>query len=125
MSKKYKLTLLKDLPNVCAGTELLNVTEEQLNGKEKFECYGNHHLLDIFHARNNTDFVKIEEDTRCDCETKDFIGIRYAEVGYGRKVLVNLNFQKKKIYTWYDYACDSGTEKSLDIQYCPLCGRKL
>lgn len=126
--KKYKLTLLKDLPNRKAGTEVLNISDEELNDHSKYKYIHyveSQNFIDILELSNNPEWVKVEEDSRCDCKTMDKITIRDATIGYGRSLAVVLNFDKKKITTWYDHRCDSGTTKNLDIRYCPLCGRKL
>jgi len=125
---KYKLTLLKDLPNREAGTEVLNISEEEMNGTidYKYRHYVQKlNFSDIYDLRNNPEWVEVKIDSRCDCETMDNICVRSVVIGYGRSMNVNLNFKKKAITTWYDHACDSGSSKNLDIKYCPLCGRKL
>lgn len=126
--KKYKLTLLKDLPNRKAGTEVLNISEDELNDHSKYKYirYAEEmNFIDILELANNPEWVKVEEDTRCYCETMNEITIRNDVIGYGRSLSVVLNFGLEKITTWYDRSCDSGTAKNLDIRYCPLCGRKL
>ena len=128
MSKKYKLILLKDLPNYKAGTTVLNISQEELDGTEdyKYRYYVPEiNFSEIYDLRNNAEWVKIEEDDRCDCLTKDFIRIRNETVGYGRSLSVGLSFVKKEFYAYYDHACDSGTTKKLSIKFCPLCGRRL
>lgn len=65
------------------------------------------------------------KNDKCDCSTKDFVPIRYEVIGYGRELRVGVSFDKPEIFAHYDYACDSGTRKSLAIKYCPFCGRKL
>lgn len=126
--KKYKLTLLKDLPNRKAGTEVLNISEEELKDHSKYKYIRyveEKNFIDILELADNPEWVKTEEDTRCDCETKDGIIIRDAVIGYGRSLYVILNFKSKKITTWYDHAADEGTSENLDIKFCPLCGREL
>lgn len=126
--KKYKLTLLKDLPDYKAGTEVLNISQEELDGTEDYEYrywVKEKNFSEIYDLRHNPDWVKIEEDPRCDCETKGRIEIRRNIIGYGRSLAVILDFNNTKIYTWYDRGCDTGSEVSLPIKYCPLCGRKL
>lgn len=126
--KKYKLILLKDLPDIKAGTEVINISEEELLGIVPYKyhrCVNEQNSNDIFELRNNPEWVKIEEDTRCDCLTRKKIKIRDAVIGYGRRLNVSLDFKNKQISTWYDHACDSGTSKNLPIEFCPLCGRKL
>ena len=125
---KYKLTLLKDLPNRKAGTEVLNISQEEMDGTidYKYRYYVlEQNFSDIYDLRHNPEWVKVEIDNRCDCETMDYISIRYAVIGYGRSLSAKLDFKMKSITTWYDHAYDSGSSKNLDIQYCPLCGRKL
>lgn len=119
--KKYKLTLLKDLPTIKAGTELLNVKFD--DPSNKYPDYGE--LEEIYYLRDKPEWVKVEEDTRCDCQTRKRIWIRSEVIGYGRSFCVSLDFEDKEIYTWYDHRCDSGSAESLPIKYCPLCGRKL
>lgn len=126
--KKYKLILLKDLPDRKAGTEVLNISEEELSGIVPYEyryCVAEQNFSDIFDLRNNPEWVKIEEDNRCDCLTRKKIRIRDIIIGYGRSFSVSLDFKNKQIVTWYDHACDCGTSKNLPIEFCPLCGRKL
>lgn len=125
---KYKLTLLKDLPNRKAGTEVLNISQEEMDGTVdyKYRYYvPEQNFSDIYDLRNNPEWVKVEVDNRCDCKTMDYIEIRHVIIDYGRIMDVKLDFKKKAITTWYDSACDYGSSKNLDIQYCPLCGRKL
>lgn len=119
--KKYKLTLLKDLPRFKAGTEVLNISQEQLDGTEDYR-YSKYEIYDL---RNNKEWVKVEEDTRCDCETKPFIPIRYDEVGLGTCFNVTLSFNNKNIHTWCNYIREAGDSVDLPIRYCPLCGRAL
>jgi len=125
---KYKLKLLKDLPNRKAGTEVLNISEEEMNGTIDYK-YRNYvpeqNFSDIFDLRNNPEWVKVEIDSRCDCETMDKILIRYEVIGYGRSLNVRLDFKSKAITTYYAHSCDNGTNKNLKIKYCPLCGKKL
>lgn len=126
--KKYKLTLLKDLPDHKAGTEVLNITQEELDGIKDYEFryyVAELNFSDIYDLRHNSDWVKVEEDTRCDCKTKQYLDIRREIVGYGRSLNVALSFEKRKIYTWYDRGCDTGSEISMNINFCPLCGKKL
>lgn len=128
MMKKYKLILLKDLPDVKAGTEVLNISEEELLGVVPYKyhrCFNEQNSNDIFNLRDNPEWVKVEEDNRCDCLTRTNIQIRYVILGYGRSIKVSLNFKKKQIFTWYDHACDCGTSENLPIKFCPLCGREL
>lgn len=125
---KYKLTLLKDLPDRKAGTEVLNISEDEMNGviDYKYRHYAQkQNFSDIYDLRNNSEWVKVEIDDRCDCKTKDKICIRSIIIGYGRVINVTLDFKKKAITTWYDHSCDCGTSKSLDIKFCPLCGDEL
>lgn len=49
----------------------------------------------------------------------------YCNMTDGRSLVVGIDFKKKIISTRYDYACDCGTSKNLNIEYCPLCGDKL
>lgn len=128
--KKYKLTLLKDLPDHKAGTVVLNISQEELEGKEdyKYRYYvPEQNFSEIYDLRNDAEWVKIEEDDRCDCLTKESIRIRDGVIGYGRTLKVILSFNNKEIYTRYDRYCDQGesASKSFPIKYCPLCGRKL
>lgn len=128
MSKKYKLTLLKDLPDRKAGTEVLNISQEEMDGTVPYKYLyyvRERNFNDIFSLRNDPEWVKVEEDDRCDCLTKDHITIRNEIIGYGRSLSVGLYFKKKEIGCWYDYVCDSGDYAKLPIKYCPLCGRKL
>jgi hypothetical protein len=127
-NKKYKLILLKDLPNYKAGTTVLNISQEELDGTKDYKY--RHYVPEmnfskIYDLRNNAEWVKIEEDDRCDCFTKDHISISDETIGYGRHLSVGLSFVNKEIYSYYDYACDSGTTKKLPIKFCPLCGRGL
>ena len=125
---KYKLTLLKDLPDHKAGTEVLNISEKELKGTEDYKYrywVKEMNFSDIYDLRNDPEWVKVEKDDRCDCLTMDKIEIRRVIMGYGRTVSVSLNFRRKKIVTWYDYKCDEGTEENLPISFCPLCGRNL
>lgn len=69
--------------------------------------------------------MKEFKNDRCDCLTKEYVPIRYEVVGYGRELKVGVSFAKREIFAIYDYACDSGKRKSLAINYCPFCGRKL
>lgn len=69
--------------------------------------------------------IEIPNDKRCGCLTKEYVPVRYEVVGYGRELIVGVSFIKRQIFAKYDYACDSGTRKSLAIKYCPFCGRKL
>lgn len=62
---------------------------------------------------------------KCYCKTNDYLTIRRDVIGYGRSLVVGIDFKKKIISTRYDYACDYGTSKNLNIEYCPLCGDKL
>lgn len=128
MNKKYKLILLKDLPQYKAGTTVLNISQEELDGTEdyKYRYYVPEiNFSEIYDLRNNAEFVKIEEDDRCDCLTKDHISIRNETIGYGRSLSVGLSFVTKEFYAYYDHACDRGTRKTLSIKFCPLCGRRL
>ena len=118
---KYKLTLLKDLPDYDAGTVLLNITQEEMDGTKNY--YGS--KKSIFYLRDNPTWVKVEKDNRCDCLTQDAISICYSVIGYGRSLSSTLNFKHKRISVHYDYACDSGKSSVLSIKYCPLCGREL
>lgn len=61
----------------------------------------------------------------CYCKTNNYFTIRRDVIGYGRSLVVGIDFKKKIISTQYDYACDCGTSKNLNIEYCPLCGDKL
>ena len=117
--KKYKLTLLKDLPGHKAGTEIVNITGEELNNN----CAKS--FSEIFELHNNPEWVLVEEDPRCDCLTKEQLTLKYVVVGYGRKLLALLSFKNKEISIHYDHACDNGTTTVLKIANCPLCGRKL
>ena len=127
-NKKYKLILLKDLPNYKAGTTVLNISQEELDGTNDYK-YRHYvpemNLSEIYDLRNNAEWVKIEEDDRCDCLTKDYISIRDQTIGYGRSLSARLSFVNKEFYVYYDHACDSGTTKKLPIKFCPLCGRRL
>ena len=125
---KYKLTLLKDLPNHNAGTVVLNISEEEMNGTRDYayrRYVPEQNFSAIYDLRHDPKWVRVEIDERCDCETRDRIEIRYEVIGYGRTVSAYLNFKKQAITTWYSDACDSGTSENLSINYCPLCGRKL
>lgn len=126
--KKYKLILLKDLPDIKAGTEVINISEEELLGIVPYKyhrCANEKNSNAIFDLRDNPEWVKVEEDNRCDCLTRPKIKIRDAVIGYGRSLNVSLDFKNKQISTWYDHAYDSGTSKNLPIKFCPLCGREL
>lgn len=128
MDKKYKLILLKDLPNYKAGTIVLNISQEELDGTKdyKYRYYiPEMNLSEIYDLRNNAEWVRIEEDSRCDCLTKDDISICNETIGYGRGLLVGISFVDKEFYSQYDYACDTSTTKKLSIKFCPLCGRRL
>ena len=125
---KYKLTLLKDLPNHKVGTVVLNISQEELDGAEdyKYRYYiPEQNFSDIYDLRNNSEWVKVEEDDRCDCLTKNYLSIRHEMIGRGREFSVKLLFKEKEISVYYDHYCDQGTEVNIPIQYCPLCGRKL
>lgn len=125
---KYKLTLLKDLPNFKAVTEVLNITEDEFTGKTDYE-YRNYidemNFSQIYDLRNNPEWVKTEIDSRCDCFTKDKVIFFYRIISYGRTVLTTVDFKRKVISSWYDIQCDCGKEYKLPISFCPLCGRKL
>lgn len=128
MMKKYKLTLLKELPDRKVGTEVLNISEEELKDHTKYKYIGyvaSRNFIDILELADNPEWVKVEEDTRCDCETIDRIVIRNEVIGYGRSLCVSLDFKHKAIKTWYDHSCDSGTSEKLDIRFCPLCGKEI
>lgn len=72
------------------------------------------------------EFANLEENVeKCYCKTTDYLTIRREVIGYGRSLVVGIDFKKKAITTYYDYDCDSGTSKNLNIEYCPLCGEKL
>lgn len=119
INKKYKLTLLKDLPNHEAGTEVLNITEDELLGKKDY--YGS--FFEIYDLRNDPKWVKIDEDTRCDCLTKPYIPIFCTENCKGKLRDIRLDFNKKEIRTINDdgYLVNS----PIKIKYCPFCGRLL
>ena len=125
--KRYKLTLLKDLPDTKAGTSV-SVSKKEFEGVKSYD-HKKHDESNfdwrIYQLRNDPEWVKVEADDRCLCQVEPYKRIQYRVIGYGRSFTVSLDFKKKKIYTWYDHACDQGTEKSLHIRYCPLCGRKL
>lgn len=127
MKKKYKIILLKDLPDLKAGAEVLNITQDELDGKENYNLsdYYVRELHNIFNLRNNPEWTRVEEDNRCDCKTKDYINIRNEVIGYGKSLIIGLDFEDKEIYTWYDYACDRGTKRCFPIKFCPLCGERL
>lgn len=127
--KKYKLTLLKDLPRFKAGTEVLNISQEELDGTKDYKY--RHRVIDednkyeIYDLRDNEEWVKVEEDTRCDCETESFIRIRYEEIR-GTCLNVTLEFDKKNIHTWCSPPYDeTGKSVNLPIRFCPLCGKSL
>jgi len=72
----------------------------------------------------------IDKGLLCRCQHPDEgqrrLSIRSQTLGYGMGAYVSLKLSNNpKIYTWVDTRCDSGTEKSLDINFCPLCGRLL
>jgi len=72
----------------------------------------------------------IEKGLLCRCqhpnEGQRSLSIRCQTLGYGMGARVSLKLgSNPQIYTWVDTRCDSGTEKSLDINFCPLCGRSL
>ena len=46
MEKKYKIILLKDLPNLKAGTEVLNITQDELDGKESYH-YSDYYVPEL------------------------------------------------------------------------------
>lgn len=75
---------------------------------------------------DNPELSESEENVeKCYCKTTDYLTIRRDVIGYGRSLVVGIDFKKKAITTYYAYACDSGTSKNLNIEYCPLCGEKL
>lgn len=75
---------------------------------------------------DNPELLESEENVeKCYCKTTDYLTIRREVIGYGRSLVVGIDFKKKAITTYYSYACDSGTSKNLNIEYCPLCGEKL
>jgi hypothetical protein len=127
-NKKYRLILLKDLPNYKAGTVVLNISQEELDGTKDYEFrlyVPELNFSEIYDLRNNSEWVKVEEDNRCDCLTKDYIEIRHEIIGYGRSLNIGLKIPEREIYTYYDYCCDSGNKVCMPIKYCPLCGRRL
>ena len=74
---------------------------------------------------DNKESLESEENVeKCYCKTNDYLTIRRDVIGYGRSLVVGIDFKKKAITTYYAYACDSGTSKNLNIEYCPLCGEK-
>jgi hypothetical protein len=121
MNKKFKLTLLKDLPEFPAGTEVLNVTEDMLSGKEQYRFRD----VEIFALRDDPEWVRVEEDLRCDCETKEYLQFFSEEVGNDRSASSYIDFEEKIISTHYDYACDQGHDHKVQIKFCPFCGREL
>lgn len=75
---------------------------------------------------DNKESLESEENVeKCYCKTTDYLTIRREVIGYGRSLVVGIDFKKKAITTYYAYACDSGMSKNLNIEYCPLCGEKL
>lgn len=124
LETKYKVTLLKDLPDLKAGTELLNVTKAELDEQftRREDAGGRAKLLKYL---DHPDWVRVEEDPRCDCLTKSQIVIRHESVGYGRSLYVSLEFESAEIYTSYARQCDKQEKIRLSITHCPLCGRKL
>lgn len=120
---KYKLTLLKDLPDAKAGTEVLNISDEDL----KLEyCKGlNSTQQEIFQLKDNAEWVKIEEDSRCDCLTKHRVSLLNKVAGYGMTTSVYINFVEKAIHTHHDCKCDCGHDTNISIKFCPFCGREL
>lgn len=124
LETKYKVTLLKDLPDLKAGTELFNVTKAELD--EQFtrrEDAGN--AAKLLKYLDHPDWIRVEIDPRCDCLTKSQIVIRHESAGYGRSLFVSLDFKSAEIYTSYARQCDKQERISLPITHCPLCGRKL
>lgn len=75
--------------------------------------------------RHDSDWVRIEEDLRCDCLTKEEILLIDSVIGYGRTLSTYVDFKNKRIITHYDSSCDNGKNYVLNIDYCPLCGRRL
>lgn len=124
LETKYKVTLLKDLPNLKAGTELLNVTKAELD--DQFTRRGDAgEAAKLLKYLDHPDWVCVEEDPRCDCLTKSQIVIRHESVGYGRSLYVSLDFKNAEIYTSYARQCDKQERISLPITHCPFCSRKL
>lgn len=41
---------------------------------------------------------------KCYCKTNDYLTIRRDVIGYGRSLVVGIDFKKKIISTRYDYA---------------------
>ena len=122
--KKYKLVLLKDLPMHNAGTEVLNISQEDLDG---VKCYTYLNCIepDIYSLRHNKEWVRVEEDPRCDCKTRETILLRREIIAYGRSTSSYISFKDKCIAFYYDKHCDQGELVKLPIEYCPLCGEKL
>lgn len=122
---KYKLTLLKDLPDIPSGKEVLNVTQEELNDEIKFEINHGTKNSKIYELVNNADWVKVEEDNRCLCKTKSFLTFYYQYLGYGMCSIGRIDFNNKELHCSADWKCDTGTKGKIDIKYCPFCGEKL
>lgn len=65
------------------------------------------------------------EKNKCRCETDSYMEIVSNVIGYERSLYVTLNFEAKNIKVHYDHTCDRGTYRTLNINFCPLCGKKL
>ena len=66
-----------------------------------------------------------KRDVECPCMHDRYTDVMRRVIGYGRTLHVYIDFMDKSITTHYDYACDSGTDYTLPISFCPLCGKKL
>lgn len=88
----------------------------QTNG-DRIRNMSDEELAELLESKENVE--------KCYCKTTDYLTIRRDVIGYGRSLVVGIDFKKKAITTYYAYACDSGTSKNLNIEYCPLCGEKL
>ena len=66
-----------------------------------------------------------KRDVECPCMHDRYVSVMYKVIGYGRSLHAYIDFMDKSITVHYDYACDSGSDYSLPITFCPLCGKRL
>ena len=114
--------MLKDLPKFPAGTEILNVTEDMLSGKEQYRFRD----VEIFALRDDPEWVRVEEDLRCDCETKEYLQFFSKKKSEMTEALVAILTSRKKLFQHtMIMLVIKGMIHKVQIKFCPFCGREL